>query len=499
MEDMNSIVARLREIEGSLDALAREAFDSDAIPCLPDADAAELLAVSGRIRRRLESVQVEATDVVRTRSEGIRADKMTTRYGCSTPVDLVRMLTGTDSRDAGRLVKASRLVHRTQAITDGAFLPPRYPALRDALTDGAVGVAGVLAATDPIEQSARRIGEDDRLEADRQLAALARGIDPDRPDHENETTSPRPLPLPEDLAVFAKVMVAYLDPDGAEPSEEEAMRARSLSIGKLRGGVHPIRGGLLPEVAGQLMLLQDSLLNPRVDGPDTPELDMPPLDGVRFEPSGEHDLAFDHAPEDPVLLDTRTRAQKLHDAFAAILSTAASSDLFPHLGGAAPTLVVTATAEDLAAGKGWATVANTGDLVPLAVAARTGCAGGIQRILFDGNGRIASIGTTARIFNALQRRAITARDGGCVIPGCTIPATWCEVHHVIEHADGGPTHTDNGVLLCWWHHRSLHLTEWTIRMNEGVPEIRGPAWWDPHQHWHRTRSPHLRTRQRAPA
>lgn len=105
---------------------------------------------------------------------------------------------------------------------------------------------------------------------------------------------------------------------------------------------------------------------------------------------------------------------------------------------------------------------------------QAGCAGGIQRVLFDEDGRIVAIGTSSRIFNALQRRAITLRDGGCVIPGCTIPATWCEVHHVREHADGGPTHTDNGVLLCWFHHRTLHLSEWVIRMNHGIPKSAAP-------------------------
>ncbi len=323
------------------------------------------------------------------------------------------------------------------------------------------------------------------------------GVDADDTDSADADAVPHPVPFPDDLNILSRVLVAYLDPDGAEPAEEIAMRGRFLSIGRVRDGIVPVRGGLLPEVAGQLSLLLDSVLNPRVEGPDDLAAS---LGGVRFAPTDEHDLAFGRAPEDPTMVDLRTRTQKLHDAFASILTVTAGRDLLPHLGGAAPTLVVTATAEDLAAGKGWATVANTGDLVPVSAAVQVGCAGGVQRILFDDRGRIVSLGTSARIFNALQRRAITARDGGCVIPGCTVPATWAEIHHVHEHADGGPTGTDNGVLLCWWHHRSLHLTEWVIRMNDGIPEIRGPAWWDPHQHWHRARSPHRKPpRQPVPA
>jgi hypothetical protein len=163
----------------------------------------------------------------------------------------------------------------------------------------------------------------------------------------------------------------------------------------------------------------------------------------------------------------------------------------PDLGGAAPTLVVAVKAEDFAEGRGWGTLMNTGDLVPMRVAVQSGCAGGIQRVLFDENGRIAALGTSARIFNALQRRAIALRDGGCVIPGCTVSASWCEVHHVREYADGGPTHTDNGVLLCWHHHRTLHLSLWEVRMHRGRPEIRGPAWWDHEHRWRPARNPYL--------
>ncbi|MGM7699556.1 DUF222 domain-containing protein [Microbacterium sp. A84] len=429
---MNSIVARLRGLEETLDSVARDAFGAEEIPRLSDQDAAELLALTGRIQRRLEGVQIDATVLVRDRSEGLRDERMTTKFGCSRPADLVRTLTGSDTRGATRLVKAAGLVRRDLGFSDGAFLPARYQALREVIVSGVLGVAGLLAATDPLEQSARRISDEDRIEADRQLADFARGADPDG-DPGCDEAAPRPLPLPEDLSVLAKVMVAYLDPDGAEPAEEATLRGRYFSIGKVRDGAIPVRGNLLPEVAGQLGLLMDSLLNPRVNGAEAPEeapADKAERGGVHFEPSAEEEAGVE---DNLAAADTRTPGQKRHDALAAILTTAAGSDLFPHLGGAAPTLVVAATAADLAAGHGWGSVAHTGDLVPISAALQAGCAGGIQRILFDENGRIVSIGTSSRIFNALQRRA-----------------------------------------------------------NRGVPEVRGPAWWDPHQHWHRARSPHRR-------
>src|SRR5690606_21503188 len=135
------------------------------------------------------------------------------------------------------------------------------------MVDGQLGLAGLIAATDPIERSARRLREDARIEADRQLADFAQGIDVDAPE-----ATPRPLPLPEDLRVLAQVITAYLDPDGAEPTDDIAMRRRNFTIGRLReDGLAPVRGALLPEVAAQLSLLLDSVLNPRVDGPEIPE------------------------------------------------------------------------------------------------------------------------------------------------------------------------------------------------------------------------------------
>lgn len=495
---MNSIVARVEDLDRSLDEANRDAFDSEQIPDLADAEIAALLEVSGRIQKRVEALQVEATCQVLERSTPMRDDKITEKYGWSRPVDLVRVLIRTESRDANRVVKTARLLNRTRGMSSGEFLPSRYPALRAAMVSGAIGIAGFLAAVEPLEQSRDRILDNARLEADQQLADLACGVIHDPETGERETTT-GPLPTPEELRILSRVLVAYLDPDGAEPSDSKAARSRSFSVGRERDGTVPVRGNLLPEVAGQLRLLLDAILNPRVDGPDDP------TQGVHFTESADADSAngAETTPNgDPIsetqFFDHRTRAQKMHGAFAMIINTAASADLLPHLGGAAPTLTVSITADDYATGQGWAQVLNTGDLIPSRVAAQVGCAGGIQRILFDNNGRISAIGTSSRIFNALQRRAITLRDGGCIIPGCTVPATWCEVHHVQEYANGGPTHTDNGALLCWWHHRNLHLSEWRIRMNNGVPEIRGPVWWDREQRWHPAGAPKPRQRHRQP-
>lgn len=65
------------------------------------------------------------------------------------------------------------------------------------------------------------------------------------------------------------------------------------------------------------------------------------------------------------------------------------------------------------------------------------------------------------------RRAVIARDGGCAFPGCDRPAHWCDCHHIIYWADGGPTMLDNLILQCRFHHRLVHEGGWTIHRTPG--------------------------------
>ncbi|MFE6997623.1 DUF222 domain-containing protein [Microbacterium sp. NPDC057659] len=468
---MNSVVVdRLVTLEAELAGVLTDAFEGEELPDLPDAELMRLLDVAGRIQRRVDGVLVEAAVQVRDRSEGLRDERLTTRHGCQRPVDLLSMACRIDRAHAARIVRAAGYAARARGITDGAFLPAKYDRLRGALLAGDVGLGGLVAGADSIEHSRTRISDEQRVAADRLVAAYASGVVL-HPESGAEIGRV-PVPSPAEVGDFSRAVVTALDPDGAEPDDEVASRNRGIRFGRLRDGVYPVSGGLLPEVYAQWCRLNDALLSPR-SGAGVCFDD--PLDSAE-NPNGGSDTG-----------DDRTRAQKLHDALATILTVAARGGELPDLGGAAPTLVVTVTAADYAAGTGFAHVdgADAGT-VPVRVAAQSGCAGGIQRVMFDGRGRIVSLSTSGRVFNALQRRAIIARDGGCVIPGCTIPATWCEIHHVHEYAHGGRTHTDNGVALCWHHHRTLHLSHWQIRFRAGIPEIRGPAWWDHRRDWHPT-------------
>jgi hypothetical protein len=84
------------------------------------------------------------------------------------------------------------------------------------------------------------------------------------------------------------------------------------------------------------------------------------------------------------------------------------------------------------------------------------CDGSISRIITGPNGEILDSGRATRTFTAAQRRAIIARDRHCQHHHCDTPAAWCDIHHKVHWADGGPTSISNGILLCGRHHRHHH-------------------------------------------
>jgi len=172
----------------------------------------------------------------------------------------------------------------------------------------------------------------------------------------------------------------------------------------------------------------------------------------------------------------------MHDVLASALGAAARVADQSSLAGNSPTVLVAVRQSDLTSGRGSA-AAFTGDTfgaptpISLDAARQLACAGAIQRVALDDLGAVIGLGSAERCFTGQQRRAIALRDGGCVIPGCHVPASWCEVHHVTPYAeDPSGTHVDNGVLLCWFHHRTIETSGWEIRMRGGVPEVRPPTW-----------------------
>ena len=73
------------------------------------------------------------------------------------------------------------------------------------------------------------------------------------------------------------------------------------------------------------------------------------------------------------------------------------------------------------------------------------------------------VGRVHRLITPRLRLAMQSRDAGCLYPGCSVPASRTDGHHVVHWHDGGATKLDNLVSLCRFHHRRHHDGRFLIR------------------------------------
>ena len=106
------------------------------------------------------------------------------------------------------------------------------------------------------------------------------------------------------------------------------------------------------------------------------------------------------------------------------------------------------------------------------------CNATIRAALLAPNGAVLDLGRSQRLATPAQKTALLARDGGCVIPGCTVPGDACDAHHVQWWTRGGPTDLDNLALVCGRHHAEVHQETWQIQIHDAVPWVRPPRWID---------------------
>ena len=154
--------------------------------------------------------------------------------------------------------------------------------------------------------------------------------------------------------------------------------------------------------------------------------------------------------------DGRTPAQRRVDALREICLQWLHRTDRPTVAGERPHLVVTVDPQALqgdSAGR-----AELDDVGPVdhSVARRVGCDAAIIRVVARGRSEPLDVGRRTPVVPPSMRRAAIVRDRGCRFPGCDRPHGWCDAHHVVHWADGGPTALSNLILLCRRHHRLVH-------------------------------------------
>jgi hypothetical protein len=91
---------------------------------------------------------------------------------------------------------------------------------------------------------------------------------------------------------------------------------------------------------------------------------------------------------------------------------------------------------------------------------RLGCGGLVQGMLHGVDGQPLDLGDRVRLATRNQRLALAAMYPTCEVPGCDVPFSWCEVHHLVPWEVGGPSDMDNLRLRCSFHHHLVHEGGW---------------------------------------
>jgi hypothetical protein len=240
---------------------------------------------------------------------------------------------------------------------------------------------------------------------------------------------------PEDLARLARHHTEQVRPPRDEDRLDAGRQAaRGLWFGQPNAtGMVAMRATLDPEAA--------AILKSAVDPLSTP---CPTRD--------EHGRTLE--------TDPRTPARRRADALLEIVQRGvASADGVPTTDKAK--IVVTIDHDVLAGRVAGTGLAMSGDVLSPSTVRRLACDASIVPMLLGGASEPLDLGREKRLVTRGLRLALWQRDGGCSFPGCTIPASWCDAHHVTPWYLGGHTNLTTMALLCRRHHTHVHRNDLT--------------------------------------
>ncbi|MFK4641038.1 hypothetical protein ABIA52_003927 [Paenarthrobacter histidinolovorans] len=323
---------------------------------------------------------------------------------------------------------------------------------------------------------------------------------------------------PDFVTTMAKRWIDRIDQDGPEPTEETLRHTQGAFLRRRRRyGLHHLEIFATTEQYETLTTAMNTATNPRLT--TSPGRTTTNATGANTTNTASISGAVSGGTVQDTAtgpeLDRRSRVQKLLDGLVGACAVAMTTGKLPSNGGLRPQLTITIDHHDLftqltGTDPNQASTPNqprtrntintvstgtqpgTKNIISTGTATFTGplhpntirkiaCDAEILPVLLGTDSQILDIGRTTRIFPPHIRKAITARDGGCAFPDCTLPAPWCEAHHITYWSHGGTTGTENGTLLCSHHHHLIHKEQWTITMNTGVPWFIPPPHIDPHQ------------------
>lgn len=306
-----------------------------------------------------------------------------------------------------------------RAMRLGEALERRWRALGEAFAAGRVNEAQATVVVKALDALPDSVGPEVRARAEEHLIEQAA------------------LFGPRQLERLARHVLDVVAPEVAEEeehrrllAEEQAARRTTRLTMRVRGdGTTDIAARVPDAVAARLKVYLEALSSPRQPG----------------QPGEGDEQARLPYP------------RRLGEAFCALLERLPREAL-PQHGGTATTVMVTLDLDtlrgDLAAA-GFAELAS-GEEITAGQARRLACNAELVPVVLGATSEVLDLGRGRRLFSAAQRKAMVLRDRECRTQGCTIPAAWCEAHHLRPWSHGGRTDLADGLLLCSWHHHRAH-------------------------------------------
>jgi hypothetical protein len=261
--------------------------------------------------------------------------------------------------------------------------------------------------------------------------------------------------------------------DELERAERRAWQDRGLWLTDIPGTCHVrVHGRLTHDDAATVRAVLGPLCAPRTRRRTARRHSGAGTDAGAADPAGNG--------ADPA--DTRSPGQRCVDALIEVCRLVSAYGELPDNGGDRPQVIVTIDYESLRQRVGAGTFDDGSHLSP-ATARRIACDAGIIPAVLGTASQVLDLGRQSRLATGPLRRALVLRDRGCAFPGCDRPPRWTDAHHVRHWSDGGPTDLSNLVLLCGYHHRLIHHSEWQVKINpkDGTPEFTPPAYIDADQ------------------
>ena len=355
--------------------------------------------------------------------------------GAKNWAEVLRIRLHIDTTEANRRVRDAEHLGPRTGLT-GEPLPPRWEAAAAAQAAGAINPEHVKVLGHAMTKLPTWVDLATRRQFEQSLVAGAR--------HQT----------PEELRAAAEALLYLLDQDGPLPDDAERARQRGLTVGRRRpDSMSDLQGVLTPEARAYFDALVDKYAAPGMCNPaDT----QPCVSGI---PSAEQ-----------INSDTRSPAQRRHDAFAAMCRMLLSSGMLGEHNGLPVTVVATTTVTELEKRAGVA-LTHTGSKIPVGDLVQMAATAGADHylVVFDQhNAQPLHLGRARRTATAAQRFALFARDRGCTKPGCTAPASRSQAHHVdTDWCDGGHTNITNLGLACGCDNCLAYTGGWTTTMKNG--------------------------------